>query len=155
MVENDPRKTIRFRAREVGMKTFLIQNGKGRIFIAGHERQEERQHCKALEQTPISPPTEHALIFLRGEKFPPGTDGKFTEQLQARSLTPTRCPSSDQNQTPTGCPRVLRNRSTRVRTPVALLRSLSDKYPWEKYEPPYPSWYGLNSTINILLEVWH
>ena len=32
----------------------------------------------------------------------------------------------------------LRNRSTRVRTPVALLRSFSRKYPWERYEPPYP-----------------
>ena len=30
----------------------------------------------------------------------------------------------------------LRNRK-RVRTPVALLRSLSDKYHWELYEPPY------------------
>ena len=37
----------------------------------------------------------------------------------------------------------LQNRSTRVRTPVALLRSLSGKYPWERYEPPYsPSIYG-------------
>ena len=37
----------------------------------------------------------------------------------------------------------LRNRSTRVRTPVALLCSLSGKYPWERYEPPYsPSSYG-------------
>ena len=26
----------------------------------------------------------------------------------------------------------------RVRTPVALLRSLSGKYPGERYEPPYP-----------------
>ena len=41
-----------------------------------------------------------------------------------------------------GCPRGvmvksvgLRNRSTRVRTPVALLRSLSGKYPRERYEP--------------------
>ena len=39
----------------------------------------------------------------------------------------------------------------RVRTPVALLRSLSDKYPWERYEPPYPPSYGLNSTTTILL----
>ena len=31
----------------------------------------------------------------------------------------------------------LGNRSKRVRTPVALLRSLSDEYPWERYEPPY------------------
>ena len=49
-----------------------------------------------------------------------------------------------------GCPRGvmvkamnLRNRSTRVRTPVALLCSLSGKYRWERYEPPYsPSSYG-------------
>ena len=58
-----------------------------------------------------------------------------------------------------GCPRgvmvndELRNRSTRVRTPVALLRSLSGKYPWEKYEPLYPPSYGLNSTTTVLL--WH
>ena len=44
-----------------------------------------------------------------------------------------------------------RNRSTRVRTPVALLRSLSGKYPWERYEPPYPPSYGVNSTTTVLL----
>ena len=45
----------------------------------------------------------------------------------------------------------LRNRSKRVRTPVALSRSLSGKYPWERYEPPYPPSYGLNSTTTVLL----
>ena len=34
-------------------------------------------------------------------------------------------------------------RSKRVRTLVTLLRLLSDKYPCEKYEPPYPLNYGL------------
>ena len=48
----------------------------------------------------------------------------------------------------------LRNRSTRVRTPVALLRSLSGKYPWERYEPHYPPSYGLNSTTTVLLCEW-
>ncbi len=50
-----------------------------------------------------------------------------------------------------GCPRGLWNCSMRVRTPVALLRSLSDKYPWEKYEPPYSPSYRLNSTTIVLL----
>ena len=36
-------------------------------------------------------------------------------------------------------------------TLVALLRSLSGKYPWERYEPPYPSSYGLNSIPTVLL----
>ena len=45
----------------------------------------------------------------------------------------------------------LRDRSKRVRPPVALLRSLSGKYPWESYEPPYPPSYGLNSTTTVLL----
>ena len=49
----------------------------------------------------------------------------------------------------------LRNRSTRVRTPLALLRSLSGKYPWERYEPPYPSSYGLNSTVLLEEWLWH
>ena len=46
----------------------------------------------------------------------------------------------------------LRNRSKRVRTPVALLRSVSDKYPWERYEPSLS--YELNSTITVFLEEW-
>ena len=45
----------------------------------------------------------------------------------------------------------LRNCSKRVRIPVALLRSLSGKYPWERYEPPYPPIYGINSTTTVLL----
>ena len=48
----------------------------------------------------------------------------------------------------------LQNRSKRVHTPVALLRSLSGKYPWERYEPPYPPSYGLNSTTSVLLGEW-
>ena len=45
----------------------------------------------------------------------------------------------------------LRILSKQVRTPVALLRSLSGKYSWERYEPPYPSSYGLNSATTVLL----
>ena len=45
----------------------------------------------------------------------------------------------------------LRNRSKQVRTPIALLRSLSGKYSWERYEPPYHSNYGLNNTPTVLL----
>ena len=32
------------------------------------------------------------------------------------------------------------------------LTSLSDKYSWERYESPYSSSYGLNSTSTDLLE---
>ena len=45
----------------------------------------------------------------------------------------------------------LQNRSKRVRIPAVLLRSLSGKYAWERYEPPYPPSYGLNSTTTVLL----
>ena len=48
----------------------------------------------------------------------------------------------------------LQNHSKRVCTPVMLLRTLSGKYPWERYEPPYPSSYGLNSTTTVLLGEW-
>ena len=41
-----------------------------------------------------------------------------------------------------------------MRTPVAQLRWLSDKYPWEMYEPPYPPNYEINSTTIVLLEEW-
>ena len=33
-----------------------------------------------------------------------------------------------------------------------LLCSLSDKYPWEKYNPPYSHGCGLNSTTTVLLK---
>ena len=44
-----------------------------------------------------------------------------------------------------------------VQTPVSLLFSLSDKYPWERYEPPYPPSYGLNTIAAVFLEgsLWH
>ena len=35
-----------------------------------------------------------------------------------------------------------------------LSHSLLDKYPWERYEPPYPPSYGLNSTTAVLLKEW-
>ena len=44
------------------------------------------------------------------------------------------------------------NCSVQVRTPVMLLCSLSDKYPWERYGPRYPPSYGLNSTTTLLLK---
>ena len=34
----------------------------------------------------------------------------------------------------------------------ALLSSLLVVYHWERYEPPYPPNYGLNSTTTVLLE---
>ena len=53
------------------------------------------------------------------------------------------------------CPRGgLWNRNTRVRTSVALLRSLSDKYPGERYEFLYPPSYELKNTTAVLLEGW-
>ena len=48
----------------------------------------------------------------------------------------------------------LQNRSKRVPTPFALIRSLSDKYPWERLEPPYTPSYGLKSITAVLLEGW-
>ena len=48
----------------------------------------------------------------------------------------------------------LQNRSKRVHTPVTLLRSLSGKYSWKRYEHPYPPSAGLNSTTTVLLGEW-
>ena len=41
-----------------------------------------------------------------------------------------------------------------VRTPVALLRSLSNKYTRERFEPSDPPIYGLNSSTTVLLKGW-
>ena len=49
----------------------------------------------------------------------------------------------------------MQNNTTENVAPIALLHSLLDKYPREKYEPPYPlPSYGLNSTTSVLLEGW-
>ena len=48
----------------------------------------------------------------------------------------------------------LQNCSKQVRTPVALLCSLLDKYPWERYESPYRPSYGLNNITTVLQEDW-
>ena len=60
-----------------------------------------------------------------------------------------------------GCPRGVMvkamdcgNRRTRVRTSVALLRSFSGKYAWERYEVLYPPSYGLNNATTVLLGEW-
>ena len=44
--------------------------------------------------------------------------------------------------------------SCEFETPVALLRSLSDKSPWERDESPYPLSYELNSTTAVVLQGW-
>ena len=46
------------------------------------------------------------------------------------------------------------NRSEQVQTPVTLLRSILDKYPFERYKHLNPPGYELNSTTAILLEGW-
>ena len=48
----------------------------------------------------------------------------------------------------------LQSRNKRVRCPLTLLVSLSDKYPWGRYEPPYPPGYGLYNTSIFLQERW-
>ena len=45
----------------------------------------------------------------------------------------------------------LLNRCKRVRSPVGLLRSLLDKYPWKRYEPPYPPSNGLIRRMALAL----
>ena len=35
-----------------------------------------------------------------------------------------------------------------------MSQSLLGKYPWERYEPPYPPSYVLNSTTTVLLGEW-
>ena len=53
-----------------------------------------------------------------------------------------------------GCPRGVMVKAIDcgiVVSEFTLLCSLSGKYPWERYEPPYPPSYGLNSTTTVLL----
>ena len=43
-------------------------------------KDKRKDSCKAFQQTQVSPPTEHAVLFLKSEKFLPGSDDEFTEQ---------------------------------------------------------------------------
>ena len=110
MIENNPSKSIGSIARNMGMSEFLIRQivhediwyssyKKVTIFIRDHEKQEKRMHCKALEQTQACPPSEYTLVFLRWEKFLPGSDHELTEQLLAFSVL-TRCTNINEIQTP-------------------------------------------------------
>ena len=47
------------------IRYFFTQDEKGPIFIIDYEEQEERPHCKSFQQTQSSPPTKHALFFLK------------------------------------------------------------------------------------------
>ena len=51
-----------------------------------------------------------------------------------------------------GCPRGVMVKA--MDCGIALLRSLSGKYSWKRYELPYPPSYGLNSTTTVLLGEW-
>ena len=58
-----------------------------------------KSRWKTFQQIQASPPTEHALVFLRWEKFLPGSDGELTSQSLAFSV-PIRFTDSDEKQTP-------------------------------------------------------
>ena len=73
-----------------------------------------------------------------------------TRVIQSTSKDLSTLVSSSYNDLSDG----LRNRSKRVRTPVALLRSLSGKYPRERYELPSPPSYGLYDTTNVFIGEW-
>ena len=50
------------------------------------------------------------------------------------------------------CVRVLFNKQEASSNSVSLLRSLSVKYPWEKYETTYPPSCGSNNKTTVRLE---
>ena len=78
---------------------FIIQDEKGLIFITVHEGQEKKLYYKAFKKTQAVSSTEHILIFLKGERFPPGSDGECIEQPLGNNI-PTKCNGIEKNQTP-------------------------------------------------------
>ena len=87
MIDNDPRKSIRSKARGMGVSDFNWQiinedmlYEKGLISITGHKGKEEIPLSKPFQQTQASPLTEYALHILRREKFLQGSDGEQAEQ---------------------------------------------------------------------------
>ena len=81
MIDNDPRKSIRYIPRDMGVSKFLISQivhediryfsykMRKTFFITSYEGQEEKPRNKAFEQTQVSTPTEIALLFIRRGKF--------------------------------------------------------------------------------------
>ena len=93
MIDNDSRKTIKSITNDMKTSEFLIRQvvhediryfsykmRKGYFFIISHEGQEVRPGCKAFKLTQASSLNEYVLIFLRGEKFLPGSDDELTAQ---------------------------------------------------------------------------
>ena len=75
------------------MKTFDIYHK-----FLSHTMKDKRKDsaCKASQQTQVSPSTKHALVFLRWEKFHPGSDGDLTEQPLVSSVL-KKCTDIDKN----------------------------------------------------------
>ena len=77
---------------------FLIKLRKGQILSQAMKNKTKDGTVKLLNKLKHPPPwTEHALVFLRGEKILPGSDGESTEQPLVCSV-PTRCTDSYENQ---------------------------------------------------------
>ena len=89
------------------MKIFSIPHTRRerQIFITGYEGQRERPRYKGFLQTQASPPTEHALVFFRLERFLPESDSELTEQPLVSSV-PTRYADRVENETPSSHHRV-------------------------------------------------
>ncbi|CAI9715722.1 Hypothetical predicted protein [Octopus vulgaris] len=107
MIDTDPSKSIRSITRDMRVSVFLNRQvvhediryssykmKKGQFLSQAIKRQEERLCYEAFEQTQASPLAEHALVFLRRKKFPPGSDGEHTEYPLA-CCVPKACSKSD------------------------------------------------------------
>ena len=73
MIDNDPSKYLSFLSGRSGSiwrySLFLLQDEKEPISLTSHEGLDEKECCKAFEQTQASPLTEHDLVFPDEKKF--------------------------------------------------------------------------------------
>ena len=119
------------------------------------ERQRDRQRERAISRTSFLTRT---LFFDLGDQnfMTVRVDGQIHSPSLKRTLPPVAYPSRRW-----GCPRGVMIKAMDCGIVVRefvlqsqLLRSLSGKYPWERYKPPYLPSYGFNSTTTVLLGEW-
>ena len=110
MSDNDP---IRFTARNLEETEFLIRLvvhedilyfsykiRQDQFFITGHVGYKEKLCCQTFLAEASSSTTKYALLFVRWEKFPTGSDGELTEQVLTCSDSTSCNDIDDENNQP-------------------------------------------------------
>ena len=111
----------------------------------------------AIQGMELRSPLHLGVIDIEKEAFGFGTKNNLGRMIYHLTKKETEIYHKREYSWCCGLRARLRDRSKRVRTPVALLCCLSDYYPWERYQLPCVPSNELNRTTTVLLRglLWY